>query len=152
MRSYTSRVNGKAEMIHQLREMGYSYRDIQRETGISKGTISYHLGDNQKLKTKMRTQKTLPIRRESRYDFMYKLKSNTPCSECGQFVDPSALDFHHRERETKRFDLSRGLAGNYSISTLQEEIDKCDALCSNCHRVVESEINQDFYSKRRKNV
>ena len=44
MRSYTSKLNGKSELIHQLREIGYSYRDIQRETGFSKGTISYHLG------------------------------------------------------------------------------------------------------------
>ena len=76
MRSYTSKLNGKSELIHQLREMGYSYRDIQRETGFSKGTISYHLGDGQKLKTKLRNQKSVPTRRQTRQDYIYDKKLN----------------------------------------------------------------------------
>ena len=35
MRSYTSKLN-EIRVIHQLRQIGYSYRDIQRETGFSK--------------------------------------------------------------------------------------------------------------------
>jgi len=150
MRSKTSIKNGIAEKIFELRGKGYSYRDIELEIGCSKSTISYHLGKGQKLKTKIRTQKNLPISRQLKEDFIYELKLNTPCSRCNQFVDPSALDIHHRDRRTKRVSLSEGLRGNYSILSLQKEIDKCDALCTNCHRIVESEINQDFYFTRRK--
>ena len=80
MRSYTSKLNGKSELIHQLREVGYSYRDIQRETGFSKGTISYHLGGGQKLKTKIRNQKSVPIRRQTRQ----KKNSWTVMIKCGK--------------------------------------------------------------------
>ena len=152
MRSYTSKLNGKSELIHQLREMGYSYRDIQRETGFSKGTISYHLGDGQKLKTKLRNQKSVPTRRQTRQDYIYYKKLNTPCHDCGMIVDPCALDYHHLDRETKCFSISRGINGNWSKNKIDEEIDKCILLCANCHRIRESDVNEDFYSKRRKNV
>lgn len=36
--------------ILELREQGYSYRQIQSKLGCSKGTISYHCGENQKEK------------------------------------------------------------------------------------------------------
>lgn len=43
--------------ILELRSQGKSYREIQKELGCSKSTISYHCGDGQKEKTKERTQK-----------------------------------------------------------------------------------------------
>ena len=45
------------QKILELREKGYSYRKIQKELGCSKGTVSYHLGDNQKEAAKLRCQK-----------------------------------------------------------------------------------------------
>ena len=38
------------KQILELREQGYSYRQIQTKLGCSKGTISYHCGENQKEK------------------------------------------------------------------------------------------------------
>jgi hypothetical protein len=43
--------------ILELKQKGYSYQMIQRELGCSKSTISYHLGEGQKLKTIERTKK-----------------------------------------------------------------------------------------------
>jgi len=40
--------------IKELRNKGYSYRDIENALGCSKSTISYHLGKGQKEKTKKR--------------------------------------------------------------------------------------------------
>ena len=45
------------EKILNLREEGKTYNEIKSILGCSKGTISYHCGDNQKEKTKKRTQK-----------------------------------------------------------------------------------------------
>lgn len=45
------------EQILKLREEGKTYNEIQSILGCSKGTISYHLGDNQKEKTLNRTRK-----------------------------------------------------------------------------------------------
>ena len=43
--------------IHELRERGYSYNKIKEELCCSKSTISYYLGDNQKLMAQKRYQK-----------------------------------------------------------------------------------------------
>lgn len=39
------------EKILKLRAMGFSYTQISKELGCSKGTISYHLGNGQKIKS-----------------------------------------------------------------------------------------------------
>jgi DNA-binding CsgD family transcriptional regulator len=39
------------EKILELKKEGKSYRQIQKILNCSKGTISYHLGENQKEKT-----------------------------------------------------------------------------------------------------
>jgi hypothetical protein len=46
------------EKIIELRNEGKSYREIQKVLTCSKGTISYHLGIDQKEKTKKRTEKS----------------------------------------------------------------------------------------------
>lgn len=44
--------------ILRLRELGYSYDQIRDELNCSKGTISYHCGDGQKIKTARRRVKS----------------------------------------------------------------------------------------------
>ena len=149
MRNLKTINEGKKEQILKLRDNGYSYRDIQKEYGFSKGTISYHCGEGQKEKTKIRSEKSVPARRELRSNFLYDLKSKTPCAHCGKIVDPSCLDYHHLDRNTKKEPVSVLVRGNWSIEIIQKEIDKCDALCSNCHRIEESEITGDNNAKRR---
>lgn len=45
------------EKILELRAEGKSYREIQKITGASKSTISFHLGEGQKIKNKIRSDK-----------------------------------------------------------------------------------------------
>jgi 5-methylcytosine-specific restriction endonuclease McrA len=62
--------------ILQLREQGLSYREIQKELGCSKGTISYHLGKGQKEKTNCKQQLRRSVdplvRRCDRFQETYK--------------------------------------------------------------------------------
>jgi hypothetical protein len=55
------------------------------------------------------------------------------CQLCGYQKCLSALEFHHRDSEEKEFGLS---SGKYTIITpkIKRELDKCDLVCSNCHR------------------
>ena len=50
MRTHKSIREGKAERIIELRNKGYSYGQIKKETGYGKGSISYNLGEGQKEK------------------------------------------------------------------------------------------------------
>ncbi len=52
---------GMKEQILKLRTEGLSYRQIQRKLGCSRGTISYHIGDGQKAKTKSRSAILNPL-------------------------------------------------------------------------------------------
>ena len=55
------------------------------------------------------------------------------CLGCNGVFSICAYDFHHRDPSQKDFMISsKSSAWNRSI---QQELDKCDLLCSNCHRV-----------------
>jgi hypothetical protein len=43
------------------------------------------------------------------------------------------LEFHHRNPNDKKFDISRR-KHKTSWKTITKELDKCDLLCANCHR------------------
>lgn len=55
------------------------------------------------------------------------------CVKCGYNRCPEAMDFHHRDPTQKDFAISK--SGNCTAwNKIQKELDKCDLLCSNCHR------------------
>ena len=58
-------------------------------------------------------------------------KRNIKCTICGE-NHPATLDFHHKS--DKKFIISFMIANGYSIQKIEEEITKCEVLCSNCHR------------------
>jgi len=62
-----------------------------------------------------------------------ELKVGLSCQVCGM-DDPIVLDFHHRDESTKEFCVSEGKTRGYSRQRMLDEIEKCDVLCSNCHR------------------
>lgn len=63
-----------------------------------------------------------------------ELKEETPCADCKTYYPYYVMDFDHREGETKSFLVSK-MVGNGGLERIQEEINKCDIVCSNCHRI-----------------
>ena len=56
------------------------------------------------------------------------------CKKCGYDKCVGALQFHHRDKTTKDFDIaSQYNGGHLDMTTLYIEADKCDLLCANCH-------------------
>lgn len=68
------------------------------------------------------------------------------CERCGYSKCVSALDFHHKDPSQKDFALSRN-GHTRSWKLLKEEADKCELVCSNCHREIHEELN-GFKDKR----
>jgi hypothetical protein len=64
-----------------------------------------------------------------------EIKLLTGCKHCGYDKHPRALDFHHRERDEKNFGISTATRIAAGLETLLAEINKCDILCANCHRI-----------------
>lgn len=54
------------------------------------------------------------------------------CCKCGYDKCLGALDFHHRDSNTKSFGISsKGLT--YSFEKVKAELEKCILVCKNCH-------------------
>lgn len=80
-------------------------------------------------------------------EYVWEYLATHPCIQCGEF-DPRVLEFHHRKDEQKEKDIARMVGDGYSTPRLQEELDKCDVLCSNCHRKLT--MDERKYWKSRK--
>lgn len=68
------------------------------------------------------------------------------CSHCGWAPSApyefAALDFHHRDPSTKNHDIK----GNLTLSkSAHAEIQKCDLLCSRCHRLHHAQIAMETW-------
>lgn len=66
----------------------------------------------------------------------YKMRRG--CSRCGYAEHPSALDLHHTSPEDKKFSIAAKI-NNHPFESLIDEIEKCDVLCANCHRIIHQE-------------
>ena len=55
------------------------------------------------------------------------------CQDCLIVDDQCIYDFHHIDKNIKDFTISKYTKTNWSLK-LQNELDNCILLCSNCHR------------------
>jgi len=66
------------------------------------------------------------------------LKGNK-CSCCEKEFPLCCYDFHHRDPKTKDLelkDLIKMFPNEKDMYLVIEELDKCDLVCSNCHRII----------------
>ena len=70
-------------------------------------------------------------RKRRNQQFVRDYLKEHPCLDCGE-SDPVVLDFDHLRDKIK--DISYLASRQFSIATIQKEIEKCEVVCSNCHR------------------
>ena len=56
------------------------------------------------------------------------------CIKCGYDKCLAALEFHHRNKEDKRFGINYMIANKFPLEEIFIEAEKCELLCVNCHR------------------
>ena len=56
------------------------------------------------------------------------------CECCGYNKNLAVLEFHHTNPMEKKFQIDIRHFSNSSLTALQNELDKCQLLCANCHR------------------
>jgi hypothetical protein len=74
------------------------------------------------------------------------------CVKCSN-DDCDVLTAHHKDKNTKKFELSRGW--HLSWKRIEEEVSKCELLCFNCHTKLHAQENQkqlkiiqEYYANR----
>ena len=65
-----------------------------------------------------------------------------PCHDCGVKYHPYVMDFDHIS-DNKSFSISEKRWLN--ISEMMKEIEKCDLVCANCHRIRTFKAGALFY-------
>lgn len=118
------------EDISKLRAQGKSYREIQEILGCSKGTIAYHLGPGQKDKTKDRTNRV----RTAQSRKLWEIKESSGCIDCGEKYPHYMLEFDHLP-EHEKLGSPIYMARTYNMQKALDEIEKCDIVCANCHKI-----------------
>lgn len=71
--------------------------------------------------------------RIDRRSLLNEIKLESGCVDCGYDAHPAALDFDHLPDKEKLFGL--GSALTRKLSAVLAEIDKCEVVCANCHRI-----------------
>jgi len=82
---------------------------------------------------------------QTRRDLINKIKIDRGCAKCGYNAHSAALDFNHIHSD-KTFNVSQD--PKVAMHKLLLEIDKCEVLCANCHRVHTYE-NKHWHTKRK---
>lgn len=57
-----------------------------------------------------------------------------PCVKCGE-SRILTLEFHHRNPQEKKYAVSQLISTGKSLELIKKEVEKCDVLCANCHRI-----------------
>lgn len=126
--------------ILRMRSEGKTYKEIQNSLGCSKGTISYHLGEGQKEKTRDRSNRSRTLLKRK----LWEIKEQSGCMDCGEMYPHWMLDFDHRPEHDK-IDSPSQITHKYSWDRAIEELNKCDIVCPNCHRIRTYTRNQSGY-------
>jgi hypothetical protein len=66
--------------------------------------------------------------------FMIEIKSK-PCIDCGGTFPVCCMDFAHRDPKDKKYNLGSMFSHHYGRELIEKELEKCDLVCANCHRV-----------------
>lgn len=76
------------------------------------------------------------------------------CQECGYNECNSALDFHHIDKNEKKFKISEISKIYYNVQDLadeiEEELNKCVVICKNCHSLEHSGV--EFFEKHKDEI
>lgn len=69
--------------------------------------------------------------RERNREFIRKAK-DVPCADCGVKYPYYVMDFDHLS--DKEWNIAKMVGQCAPLERIQKEVDKCDVVCSNCHR------------------
>lgn len=124
-------------------EFNWKIKDVKRASyckNCSRKYIKNHYDNNRKyyLEKAKRRNKNL---KNQLQEYLFNYLNNSECADCGE-KDILVLEFDHREKIEKSYNISHILRNSMTLDKLTDELEKCDVRCANCHRrKTEKEIN-----------
>ena len=110
--------------------MPYKDRNKQKE---------YQQKHHQRTKKKKRKQQNQLKDKRQIFNLEEMQRRGGKCAKCG-FSDIRALDWHHLDPNEKVNSISEMIRDRVSMDKLQAELDKCELICANCHRIEEQRL------------
>ena len=121
------------EEIIALKKQGKSYREIEKITGMNRGTISYYCSSDTRENKRIQRLDRRSLRKKQAIEY-----KGGKCVSCGFNKFQSALEFHHLDPKIKENNIAVAFARNHSFDKIKKELDKCVLICANCHRGIHS--------------
>lgn len=118
----TTIVSKRAE---QVRKASLKYYYSNKESCAARASV-WRQENREYVRTKQREMKRQ--RKIEAIDYLGGV-----CKRCNQQQHPAVFEFHHRNPDEKDRDPSKLLG--LSWEKIVQELDKCDLLCANCHRL-----------------
>lgn len=84
------------------------------------------------VRNKVKYKKNAVSYKKRIYSKIVDLKSNKKCVDCGNVYPHYVMDFDHLR--DKKFQISKSF-DRKSLKEILLEIEKCELVCSNCHRI-----------------
>ena len=84
-----------------------------------------------------RNRELYRVKNQRKRDLMRTIareRKSQPSADCHGTFQYYVMDFDHREGELKLAHVA-SLASSLSLKRLLDEIEKCDVVCANCHRI-----------------
>ncbi len=98
----------------------------------SREYIKDHYNKNRKYYIKKARKRNLEVRQKA-YKYLGPYLISHPCVDCGE-ADILVLEFDHKDRASKKEDVSRIIQKGGPLRQLIKEVSKCEVRCANCHR------------------
>lgn len=111
--------------------------DRERQREVNRAAYETRMSNPDIRQAELEYQKTKYGRRSA---MIAHIKLMMGCTDCGYNQHPAALEFDHLPGSSKHKAVSLLLMG--SLAKVFAEIDKCEVVCSNCHRIRTTERDQ----------
>lgn len=92
-----------------------------------------YYADNKEHHIKVIAERNKQYKKETD-EYIRGIKSNTKCADCKKKYHWFQMDFDH-VRGKKDRPVSEMVAQKVSLTRIKAEIDKCELVCANCHRL-----------------
>lgn len=117
------------------------YKDIEKEREWNRNYARRPASKARRLEYERELQRTSPEKvrakrrrvRAIRQADIDSLKRGSPCLDCGNIFPPECMDWDHLPGTEKCFHIGEDISRNWK--SILQEIEKCQLVCANCHRI-----------------